>query len=112
MARQQFREWLETRTQFGLEGKFENGVDLENTLDKLHYYETALHHLAEAACNGELTPHQAKRQESITAKVESIAKRIGFQVSINSDPRGGAIRFTLPSGKSNNWDGESWGIYW
>ncbi len=106
------REWLNTRTQFGLEGNFENGIDLEDTLDKLHYYETALHRLAEIACNRDMTQHEEKREASITAKVEAIAKQIDFKVKFNGDPRGGAIRFILPSGKSNNWDNETWGIYW
>ena len=112
MNNKSLREWWQTRTQFGLEGKFENGVDLEDTLNKLHYYETALHRLAEIACNRDMTTHEEKRQNSIKNKVVAIAGRIGFKVRFNGDPRGGAIRFILPSGKSNNWDSDTWGIYW
>ncbi len=112
MTNTKMREWVITRDQFGREGKFENGVDLEDVLDKLHYYETALHRLAETACNRDMTAHEEKREASITTRVKAIAERIGFKVKFNGDPRGGAIRFILPSGKSNNWDGETWGIYW
>jgi hypothetical protein len=37
---------------------------------------------------------------------------IRYGVIFNGDPRGGSIRFVLPSGKSNGMDGKTWGIYW
>lgn len=105
-------EYANTLKQFAEEGKVKRWYDLQEILDKLHYYETALYHLAETACNRELTAHEEKRQASITAKVKAIAEQIGFKVKFNRDPLGCAIRFILPSGDSNNWDGETWGIYW
>ncbi len=105
-------EYADTLKQFAEECKVKGWYNLQEILDKLHYYETALHRLAETACNRDMTAHEEKRESSITAKVKAIAEMIGFKVRLNSDPRGGAIRFILPSGKSNNWDGETWGIYW
>jgi hypothetical protein len=107
------QEYTDTFNQFKQEQKrFHVDGQLEDILKKLHYYETALHRLAETACNREVTSHEEKRDASITAKVQAIAEELGFKVKFNGDPRGGAIRFILPSGKSNNWDGTTWGIYW
>ncbi len=106
------QEYAITFKQFAEEGKIKGRYDLQEILEKLHYYETALHHLAETACNRDVTMHEMKRQASIMAKVKIAAEELGFKVNFNGDPRGGAIRFILPSGESNNWDGETWGIYW
>lgn len=105
------QEYTGTMNQFSEEAKSKSMVT-EELMRKLHYYETALHRLAETACNRELTQHEEKRDDSITAKVQAIADQLGFKVRFNGDPRGGAIRFILPSGRSNNWDGQTWGIYW
>lgn len=105
-----YQDYTDTFNQFVAEAKpYTVYPDL---LKKLHYYETALHRLAETACNRDMTKHEEKREASIKGKVEAIAKELGFKVGFNGDPRGGTIRFILPSGKSNNWDGETWGIYW
>ena len=107
------QEYTNTFSQFKQEQtQYHSDGELEFILRQLHYYETALHRLAEVACNQDMTAHEEKRETSITAKVMAIAKQMGFKVRFNGDPRGGAIRFILPSGKSNNWDGETWGIYW
>ena len=45
-------------------------------------------------------------------RVKKITDQLGFQVKFNQDPRGFAIRFILPSGRYNSWDGETWGINW
>ncbi len=106
------QKYADTLKQFAEESKVKGWYDLQEILEKLHYYETALHRLAETACNRDTTPHEDKRESSIILKVMIIAGLLGFRVRINRDPRGRAIRFILPSGKSNSWDGETWGIYW
>ena len=53
-----------------------------------------------------------KREKKLTAVVEDIISKYGFGIRFNGDPRGGAIRITLPDGRSNNMGGEDWGIYW
>ncbi len=106
------QKYADTLKQFAEESKVKGWYDLQEILEKLHYYETALHRLAETACNRDTTPHEDKREASITIKVKTIAEQLGFKVKFNGDPRGGAIRFILPSGKYNNWDGETWGIDW
>ena len=107
------QEYTDTFNQLKQEQKtFHTDGQLEDILKKLHYYETALHRLAETRCNRDTTFHEEKREASIENKVKAIAEQLGFKVKFNGDPRGGAIRFILPSGKSNNWDGKTWGIYW
>jgi len=93
-----------------------NVRDIENLCDKLHRYETSLHRISEIQCSVEMSEREenrlAKKEESINKKVRDIAELMRFQVRINGDPRGGSIRFLLPSKRSNGWDGETWGIYW
>ena len=81
-----------------------NAGTLIEVLEKLHGFEGQLRTLNEHACNG--------YPENICDAVRAIADLLGFKVQFNGDPRGGAIRFVLPSGASNNWDHETWGIYW
>jgi hypothetical protein len=102
-------------------------------LKKLHRYETTLNRINENDCNGHprtvtetkdgktyrydvedtrWEERDRKKENIIQAKVRTIAQQLGFGVFFNGDPRGGAIRFILPSHASNNWDQKSWGIYW
>lgn len=85
---------------------------MHEILGQLHRYETTMHRIAETACMRELTSAEEKRDENTETKVKAIAKELGFEVRFNGDPRGGAIRFVLPSGASNCWDGETWMIAW
>ena len=51
-----------------------------------------LHSLNEAACNGELTPGQEKREAQVEAECKDLAKRIpGMKVYFQGDPRGCAL---------------------
>jgi len=109
MTRKDLHEYAETYRQFALETKAQLYLE---TLDQLHRCEHTLHGLFETACNRELTLNETQKINDTEFKVVSIAKMLGFNVKFNSDPRGGAIRFILPSGKSNNWDSETWGIFW
>ena len=90
--------------------------DIELFVDRLHRYETTLHRISEIFCSVELTEKQTKRLEEkekrIEQKVQDIAELLRFKVHTQGDPRGGTIRFNLPSKRSNNWDNETWGIYW
>lgn len=102
-------------------------------LDTLHRYETTLQRINENDCNGHprmksemrdgkmyrfevedeaWAARDAKKEASIQSKVRALLEPLGIQVRFNGDPRGGAIRMLLPDQASNNWDGETWGIYW
>ena len=111
MNTKSLHEYTETYIQFMREAKNNIIVDY-NLLDKLHGYEVSLHRLAEAACDRELTQKEETRVLNLESKVHEIAALLGFKEEFNSDPRGAYIKFLLPSGRSNNWDGKSWRIYW
>lgn len=102
-------------------------------LDRLHRYEATLRRINENDCNGhprmktecrdgkmfryevedeKWEQRDRKKEISIQNKVKAIADMLGFKVQFNGDPRSGAIRFILPDAQSNNWDNETWGIYW
>jgi hypothetical protein len=108
-------------------------VEKTRLLDTLHRYETTLNRINENDANGHPRPVKEvrdgkryeydvedvvwtradeKKEQRIQSSVREIAEKLGFAVRFNGDPRGGAIRFVLPSGASNNFDGETWGIYW
>jgi hypothetical protein len=116
-TREQVREMMKTFAQFQHECPLINNVnDLIDTLEKLGTYERVLHRINENACNGYRNAFAQQVDEDktrkVTKKVQDIADMFGFKVRFNHDPRGGAIRFVLPSGASNGWDHETWGIYW
>ena len=125
MNKQQKEEYSRTYNQFCddspyLNGDFSIGPSrfdvLTDILDRLHRYETSLHTINERWCSEEMSDSTVanveKREKNIEQKVKDIADKLGFEVTFNGDPRGGNIRFKLPSGRSNNWGGEDWGIYW
>ena len=110
-----------------------DGNKIRIVLDKLHRYETTLHRISENQCNGhprtiteirdgkmyryevedqKWAERDAKKEESIQNKVIELCKQYDIEVKFNGDPRGGAIRMLLPDHTSNNWDQESWGVYW
>ena len=132
MTRQQLENYQKTEAMFWKESPSFKG-NMENTLDLIHRAETTLHRISENQCNGhpkrkvewrdgkqfiydvenvEWRERDEKTEAKLETKIKGIAKELGFKVDFNGDPRGSAIRFILPSGKSNNWDGESWGVYW
>lgn len=109
------------------------GTEIRAILDKLHRYESTLHRIAENDCNGHpktVTEYRdgkmyryevedqkwlardEKKEKSIREKVIALLTPYNIEVQFNGDPRGGAIRMKLPDNTSNNWDGETWGIYW
>ena len=81
-------------------------------LSELHKYESTLTRYNTIACERDLTVWEEKRGVVIENKVKDIAAILGFDVIFNSDPRGYAIRFILPSKKYNSWDGETWALNW
>ena len=116
-TREQVREMMKTFAQFNHEcPKFGNANELIDILEKLGTYVRVLQRINENACNGYSNQFAEQVDEDktrkVTKKVQDIADVLGFKVQFNGDPRGGAIRFVLPSGASNGWDNETWGIYW
>jgi hypothetical protein len=110
-----------------------DGIKIRIVLDKLHRYEKTLSRINENDCNGhpinkveyrdgkmyhyhiedqDWVERDAKKEESIKNKVIVLCKQYDIEVKFNGDPRGGAIRMLLPDRTSNNWDQESWGVYW
>ena len=70
------------------------------------------HRLFEAACTYDLTKIQERNLARVKERVETILPEAGYtgKIRFNGDPRGYAIRINVPSGRSNNWGGEDWGI--
>lgn len=64
--------------------------------------------LQEKACNEEVPEnHDAKCEADITA----LCAKIGLtRVIFGGDPRGYTVKVVLPSGRSNSWGGEGWGV--
>jgi len=135
-TKQQREEMMRTFARFNFECPMVTGGNagtLIEILEKLHRYETTLRRIADNQSSGwereveeirngkkyrygvndpEWQARDEKTEKCIEEKVRAIADLLGFKVRFNGDPRGGAIRFILPSGASNGWDGETWGIYW
>lgn len=66
-----------------------------------------LQHYAECECNGELTPRQVSRQRRLAS---ILSDWYGDALKVGGDPRGYVVKIKLPSGRSNNWGGEAWGV--
>jgi hypothetical protein len=132
-TKKQIEEYQETEYRFFEDAPHISASRMKTILDRIHRHETTLQRINENDCNGhprmktemrdgkmyrfevedqDWVQRDQKKENSIHKIVQDYAKELGFQVDFNGDPRGGAIRFTLPSGKSNNWDQKTWGIYW
>ena len=86
---------------------------VSSDLDWLHRQESTLHRLAEKQCNDERWGEKDERKrDAIEERVTKVLSLYHIPVRFNNDPRGGAIRMILGDHISNNWDGETWGIYW
>lgn len=118
-AKQERMELMRTFARFNFECPMitngGNAGTLIEVLEKLRSFEKELSGIYARRCD-EYEPARAQsdlnRLLKIQGEVRAIADLLGFKVQFNDDPRGGAIRFILPSGASNGWDGETWGIYW
>lgn len=109
------------------------GTEIRELLNRLHRYERALSRINENECNGHprlkiefrdgkmheynvedlnWAARDARKEKRTQEKVRALLKPYGIEARFNGDPRGGAIRMLLPDQTSNNWDGETWGIYW
>ena len=106
------RNYSETLVRFLTESEEKNPLRMADLLSDLHKCESSLHRYSEIECERELTESENKRQDSIIRKVDHIAAVLGFAVRYNGDPRGFAIQFVLPSGRSNSFGGEIWGLNW
>jgi hypothetical protein len=109
------------------------GHQIRTILNRLHRYEATFQRINENDCNGhprmktemrdgkrytfevedlKWAERDAKKEASLQKKCIALLAPFGIKVQFNGDPRGGAIRMLLPDNTSNNWDGETWGIYW
>lgn len=61
-------------------------------------------------CNRETTDREDKTDCKNRLRVYEICEKLGIPVETNGDPRGCAIKLTLPSGKSNCFFEKVWGI--
>jgi hypothetical protein len=80
-------------------------------LPMLRRCEMQLNKLNEVECSGDLSPAQLRTRTAYQREAKRDAKELGCSVRFNGDPRGAAIRLLLPDGRSNNWDGETWCMY-
>ena len=97
--------------------RIEDIKEMFDICDKLHRYETTLNRIYTTRLNDRLSPEREVqlRKQELTAitNVTEIAKKLGFEFYISDEPRGKAIRFRLPDGRSYNCaDGETWVIDW
>jgi hypothetical protein len=69
-----------------------------------------LHVWAERECNGELSDRMLHLQQIHEANARAVCAELGLECRIGGDPRGYVLAVVLPSGESNSWGGEIWGI--
>jgi len=90
-----------------------NQMAVSSDIDWLHRQESTLHRLAEKQCNDESwNERDEKKRDAIEDRVRNMLAMYHVPVQFNNDPRGGSIRMIFGEHISNNWDGETWGIYW
>ena len=112
MNKQELENYTRTLVLFLEDSEEKNPVVMGDILYQLHRYEVTLTRISVAYCERYLSQAEEKKNESIIKKVEKIAAELGLKVRFNSDPRGYAIRFVLPSGRYNQFDGETWALNW
>jgi len=114
MNKNEKENYTYTFNQFMIEtGNKISSEDMHNFLKKLHFYEVRLTNLNEQYCNGVVESEEYENKTApIENKVKKIAESLELDVRFNSDPRGYAIRFLLPSKRYNTWDGETWAMAW
>jgi hypothetical protein len=84
--------------------------DFAEMLDSMISLARAHHKLAEAACNGDLTPHQVKREQTIEKTIAAIAQVFNLTVHFDGDPRGFTVKLHAPNGTMyNTWGGAETG---
>lgn len=65
--------------------------------------------LQERACNEQIARRGFDRATEV--RIAAVCAAIGFPaVRFEGDPRGFTVKVTLPSGRSNHWGGETWGV--
>lgn len=74
-----------------------------------------LHRSFENECNYGLTLRQEKRQENLIRKAEKLAKELGFELYVQSDPRGCALylmaKESMNKGSSLNYYSDGIAVY-
>lgn len=67
--------------------------------------------IAEKECNEELSDGDVRRRDQTEARIGEICAKIGVHgVVFSGDPRGYTVKIRLPSGRSNSFGGEGWGV--
>lgn len=116
MTKQELQEYGEFVTRYivatGERGCEHEGIEHEIATEcaELWTIARALHTLAEVACNEGMTPAQQTRDDKLQLRASQLCARRGLTCRHNGDPRGFALYINLPSGASNSWGGEGWGI--
>ena len=63
--------------------------------------------LQEKACNVQVTEgHDAACEK----RIRELCAKYGITVQFSGDPRGYTVKIKLPSGASNHWGGETYGV--
>lgn len=117
MNKQQFEERERTRRKFmDLTGGTISYEDMGDLIDRLHRKESSLAALNTLLLNEkdtDLRNRARKVIEKIEKDVKLMSDLLGFKVYFSGEPAvGSGIRFILPDGSYNNFDGESWCINW
>lgn len=85
------------------------GVDAEKLQDHLYRIALKVARNAEAICRSEDAVDQ---RPALREEILKVAKKLGVDLdfSISGDPRGFQLKLRLPTGRSNSFGGEVWGI--
>ena len=62
-------------------------------------------------CNREVSKAEEGRALAASNRIIQHVETLGFPgVLVGGDPRGNVVKIKLPSGLSNHWGGETWGV--
>ena len=88
-----------------------NKEELAKALVKLSGLSKKIKRLTNAESFLGLSDSEKDRVKKAEKEAEEISKKMGFNLEQLSDYRGYALKFVLPTGRSNSMGGKSWGIY-
>lgn len=63
--------------------------------------------LQEQSCN---EPMPEDYDAGCERDIRDVCERIGCRAIFGGDPRGFTVKLILPSGRSNHWGGQTWGV--
>jgi hypothetical protein len=64
--------------------------------------------LQELACSRELTGREVAREARLEREIRALVSPLA--VTFGGDPRGFTVKVVLPSGRSNTWGNDGWGV--